>query len=46
MYDMWMRDTTTPTSPPVSPPMVWAYHPLVYPQPPTTTPSNVMVRNL
>ncbi|CAG7709874.1 unnamed protein product [Allacma fusca] len=38
MYDMWMRDAATPASPPVSPPMVWTYHPVVYPAP-TTSPA-------
>lgn len=39
MYDLWMRgEPMSPGTPPVSPPVVWTYHPIVYP--PTTPPAN------
>jgi hypothetical protein len=42
---MWMRgDAMTAGSPPMSPPVVWTYHPIMYPPstPPATT-GNIMV---
>jgi len=32
VYDMWMTDGNgSPGSPPLSPPVIWAYHPICYP---------------
>lgn len=45
IYDMWMHgESLSPGSPPVSPPVVWTYHPIVYPpNTPPTNQANIMV---